>query len=847
MTAVGDYVAAAAQPGPGDGGAPVVYDEMVGPDGSLRSAWAGLAPRIATLDGADLRRLGAQADQRVQDDGVVYHRSSGDDAPAVAERWRLDPLPVVLDQAEWASLEVGLVQRAELFEAVLADLYGPQRLLSRGVLPPEVVLGHREFARAAVGQPSGTRRLVVAATDLGRTSDGSWHVLADRTQAPSGAGYALENRRIVARVVPELYRDSGLQRLGPWFSAMRAALLAAAPDGPAGARVVVLSPGPESETAFDQAFLASTLGFPLVEGGDLVVREGAVWMRVLGGLEKVDVVVRRVDATWSDPLEMRADSRLGVPGLAEAARRGTVVVVNGLGSGVLENPGLLPYLAAACGDVLGEELRLPAVPTWWCGDPAGLSHVVAHLDDLWVRPISRADGPGVQPGSLDAAGRDDLVARLRAQPHAFVGQEAAALSQAPAVVDGALAAGPFSVRTFVVAQGQGYVPMLGALGRVGEEDPEHPRGSASKDVWVLGDRHQAGAPASPDEGTAYPVAAPAAMVPRLLEDMFWIGRYAERAEDLVRLLLATHALAADARARDDDPAAVAGLRTLLAALTHVSTTYPGLLDPSADVRAGLRALLVDPRQPGTVAHAVGGLERAAQGVRDQLSGDVWLVLGGVDRALAAARADRGASLGVLAQESSQVLCGLLALAGVTGDTMVRDAGWHLLDAGRGVERARQLVALLGSTLVEGRDAASEEVVVGAVLAATESILTYRRRYRGHASVAAVIDLLVLDPENPRSVAFSLARARSSLAAVPGASGGSRPARVLEGAHEELERADAGLLAGADGSDRPDLARFLGVLGSRLDDLADAVAAHHFAAPQVPRPYGQMPALDRDHR
>ncbi|MFY0405849.1 circularly permuted type 2 ATP-grasp protein [Solicola sp. PLA-1-18] len=841
MTAVGDYLASAAQPALGDGGAaPAAYDELVAPDGSVRPAWRGLAPRLATLDAADLARLRSDVDGHVQDDGVTYHRPSGTDAPPTAERWRLDPLPVVLGQSEWAALEVGLVQRAELLEAVLEDLYGAQRLLSRGVLPPELVLGHREFVRAAVGPPAVARRLVLAATDLGRAPDGSWQVLADRTQAPSGAGYALENRRIVARAMPELFREAGLQRLGPWFSAMRAALLAAAPDGPDGARVVVMSPGPDSETSFDQAFLASTLGFPLVEGGDLVVREGAVWMRVLGGLERVDVLVRRVDTAWSDPLEMRADSRLGVPGLTEAARRGTVVVVNGLGSGVLENPGLLPFLPSVCSDVLGEELRLPSVPTWWCGDPSGLSHVLAHLDDLWVRPISRADGAGTAPSLLDAAARDDLVRRLRAEPHAFVGQEAADLSQAPGVRGDALVPGAFSLRTFVVAQGRGYAPMLGALGRVGE--PDDPHGSASKDVWVLGEHGQATEPAGGDEGTAYPVAAPAAMVPRLLEDMFWAGRYAERAEDLLRLLLATHAVAEDVRARDGDRASSAALRTLLAALTHVSTTYPGLLERDADVRREVRALLVDAALPGTVAHAVSGLQHAAQGVRDQLSSDVWLVLGGVDRALATARADRRGSVGVLAREASQCLAGLLALAGVTGENMVRDAGWHLLDVGRGVERARQLVALLRATLVEP-GAGAERTVVGAVLAATESILTYRRRYRGTASVAAVLDLLVLDRENPRSVAFSLARVGASLSAVPGATGGSRPARVLDGVVDELERADLVRLARRGAHGRADLDQFLGVLGSRLDDLADAVAAHHFSTQQVPRSYGEMRATD----
>ena len=345
-----DYAARTTQPTLS--GEPVRYDEVVGPDGSLRTPWKGLAEIAVGMTNDDLRRVDDDIKRALADDGVTYSRPGERPRP-----WRLDPVPVVLDAASWTPLEVGLAQRAELLNAILADLYGEQRLLRDGLIPPALVLGHPGFVRV-VARP-GTRDprpLVLAATDLGRDSHGEWRVLADRTQAPSGLGYAMENRRVISRVQPELYRAAGLHRIEPFFSALRSALLQSAPGDLADPRVVVLSPGTHSETAYDQSFIASALGFPLVQGSDLVVREGWVQMRVFGRLERVDVILRRVDAAWSDPLELRGDSQLGVAGLVEAVRRGRVRVVNGLGAGVLENPALLPLMPQLCESLLGEPL-----------------------------------------------------------------------------------------------------------------------------------------------------------------------------------------------------------------------------------------------------------------------------------------------------------------------------------------------------------------------------------------------------------------------------------------------------------------------------------------------------------
>jgi len=324
---------------------------------------------LAGLGVEELRRRQSEATRLLDQDGVVY-RDAG--APRGGRRrWRLDPMPVVLDSGAWAEIESGIIERAELLDLVLTDLYGPRELLRRRLIPPEVVLGHPGFLHACDGiRLPGEHQLFNYAADLGRCENGRLVVLADRTQAPSGSGYAMENRLVCQRVLPTLYRDAGVHRLAPFFRWLRSALQAAAPPDVEDPRIVVLSPGPYNETAFEHAVLASTLGYPLVEGSDLTVRGGSVWMRSLGQREPVHVILRRVDDTYCDPLELNPESQLGVTGLVQATRAGTVSVVNALGSGVLENPALAAFEEDVARHLLGRPLRLPAVPSWWCGDPA---------------------------------------------------------------------------------------------------------------------------------------------------------------------------------------------------------------------------------------------------------------------------------------------------------------------------------------------------------------------------------------------------------------------------------------------------------------------------------------------
>jgi len=815
-----EYVAALTQPTLGSEA--TRYDEVVAPDGVLRAPWKRLAAVASGIGAGDLHRVDEQIVRFLADDGVTYSRPG--ERPTA---WRLDPVPLVVDGASWREVEVGLAQRAELLNAVLVDLYGERTLLRDGILPAAAVLAHPGFTRImAYGSRTDPRPLVTTATDLGRDATGAWRVLGDRAQAPSGLGYALENRKVLSRVLPELYREADLHRMAPYLWAFRSALLQSAHGELPDPRVVVLTPGTHSETAYDQAALASNLGFPLVQGSDLTVRDGWVLMKALGRLERVDVILRRVDAAWSDPLELRGDSQLGVAGLAEAVRRNRVRVVNGLGAGVLENPALLAFAPAVCEHLLGESLRLPTVPTWWCGDPDALDHVLDQLDSLAVRAIDTVPGP-----VLDTR-PEILRRRILAAPHRFVAQERLPLSQAPTWRNGrasGLAAPlPVTVRAFTVRYGSSYRTLLGGLGNVLQDG----RTVASKDVWVL--KAETG---EPDQGLTevLPVSSGRSLpatVPRVLEDMFWVGRYAERAEDLLRLMLAAHVLVEDYRSR---PRTSGGLS--LEVVIGLVGQLAGRV--SDDYDEDFRSLLLDPERPGSVAQSVEALRDALSGVRDQWSADVWRIFGVVERAQATLLGNPGSHQ--VAESAGRILTGVLSLAGVTAN-MIRDPGWHMISVGRYLERGEQLRHLL-TALTERHGLDVDREVLGTVLTAAESSVTHRRRYRDYVRPAGVLDLLLKDPENPRSLAFSIARAAEHLAALPASTGSSRPERLLAALTTEVDETEVAGLVAIGGADRPNLVAFLDTAGAQLDRLGEAVADLHFASGPAPRRFGSLPELE----
>ncbi|OMB92451.1 hypothetical protein A5733_17820 [Mycobacterium sp. NS-7484] len=834
-----------------DGGAG--FDEMVDASGDVRPAWRELADGIGDRGRDGLDRLRAMVRGLVDNDGITYLQVdrhgevvTDDDGTALAGPWHLDALPLVLSAEDWDPLESGLVQRSRLLDAVLTDLYGDRRSITSGVLPPALLFGHPGYVRAARGLVvPGRHQLFLHACDVSRGNDGGFAVNADWTQAPSGAGYALADRRVIAHAAPDLYERVGPRPASPWAQALRLALLDAAPEAAVEPVVVVLSPGIHSETAFDQAYLAGVLGFPLVESADLVVRDGALWMRSLGTLKRVDVVLRRVDADYVDPLDLRPDSRLGVVGLVEVMRRGAVTVVNTLGSGILESPGLARFLPQLSELLLGETPTLPTLPMYWGGIDIERSHLLTKLSSLLIRPVN--GGRTIVGPTLSRSDRERLAARIEAEPENWIGQELPQFSTAPTNYRAkGLVSGNVGMRLFTVAQRGGYAPMIGGLGYVVAPGNAAFRMNtlAAKDVWIrtpqrVGVEH---APLSVERAVSAAAPSPTRAVtsPRVLSDLFWIGRYGERAEAMARLLTVTRERYHEYRYRPDLEESQC-VPVLLAAVGTITGVESG------DVDDTLWASTADRHRPGSLAQSVDRLGSAARSVRDQMSNDTWMVLAGVERAVLGQPPARPRSPATaeayLAAAHSRTLAGMLALSGVAAESMVQDIGWTMMDLGKRIERGLGLTALLSATLTTVHGAEAERAVVESVLVVCESSVIYRRRNPGRISVTAIAELMLVDAENPRSLIYQVERIRAHLKALPGSSGSSRSERLADELATRLRRLDpADLEEVGENGRRVELADLLDGVHAGLRELSTVITAAHLSLPG-----GMQPLWGPDER
>ena len=795
-------------------------DELVTRAG-LRTDQAALGAAVNAMGLAGLRAAQVESRTFAADEGVTYGTESSG-----SRSWEIDPIPVLLGATEWQALEKGLQQRAKLLDLVLGDVYGERTLMRRRVIPPELILGHDGYIRQTDGiDPPGERHLLVAATDLGRDADGRWTVISDRTQAPSGPGYAMATRRIISRVMAGLHRSTPLARLRGFFQTFTAALQDASPSATEPPRVVLLTPGPGSETAFEQAYLATLLGFPLVEADDLVMQRGKVWLRAGNRFHQVDVILRRVDAAYSDPLELRGDSQLGIPGLIEAARNRTVAVVNPVGAGVLENPGLIAHLGAASRALLGEDLLLPMPATWWCGDDTSRSHVLANLDQLVIKPISRSTGPLRYGWHLTAGERDDLAAAIRAEPWAWCGQAPMQLSTAPVVTHDGLEPRRFVLRTFAVAQGGDYYFLPGGLGRVAARVDENTvsnfTGALAKDVWVISSDADQAMIGRDRRLTAPPMPRAYGLSPRVADNLYWMGRYAERAEATARLLKVADDFAEDNSSRTGTPGSKA-TDVLLDAVAWVTVT--GSIRHGESSLHYLRRAVLDASRSGTVRHCANQVINAAQHVRDLLSVDTWSVLGRLQQTLAETPGDDDQLQPLLAD----VLESLLALAGIMAHSMVRDESWAFLDTGCRMERAQSTLSLLSRAITTERGREVDELVVEGVLRAGESIITHRRRAAaGTGPVMALesaIDLLLLDRLNPRSVIYQAESLAANLTMLSDEASAARALRLASalGDSDIDELLEPGRLSVALASYEQEFRR-----------LSDDLAAKHFLR-QAPR-------------
>ncbi|PZU06180.1 circularly permuted type 2 ATP-grasp protein [Sphingomonas sp.] len=726
--------------------------------------WHYLFDGVATLTEGRLQRLQDRIGRQVDELGTAF-RLPGD----TRERpWPAAALPLLIGEDEWRGIAEGIVQRANLIEAVLADIYGPARLVADGSLPAPLVTGSRSFWRSMIGmEPAGGHRLQIYAVDLGRGPDGEWRVLADHARAPAGAGYALENRLAASRVMGPLQTRLNVQRLAPFFADFRAGLAAVCKR--ADPRIGLLTPGRYNPSYAEQAHLARYLGFLLVEGDDLAVRGTELFVRTIEGLKRVDALWRRMDTKFLDPLSFDSNSRIGVPGLMDVIAGGNAIIANAPGVGVIEAPAMAAFLPILSRRLLGEDLRLPNIATWWCGQDGPRAEMLDNLDDMLVASAFGEPVIGLPAGptlgaALDWADRDALKAEIARRPQDYVGREVVRLSTMPVVQNGKLVARPFTLRAFAVRDAGGrWSVMPGGFARLADDSDVRAtvmgEGAFSADVGVVSLTQVEPVSLMPQHVAVR--RNPGTLPSRAADNLYWLGRYLERGDATLRLVRATLGGTIDA----DGGASLVPM-TLDRLATLLISTGAATLDEDAQedeeeggsIRdlAELAGAALDGRGLASVRSLLSAAHGIAEVIRDRLAADVWRL---IDLPMPTAGfEDAGAMLARAATLQDR----FAALAGLAAENMGRNAGWRFHDLGRRIERSLTIARFVRNFAPD--TATSDDLTT--LLDLCDSQISYRARYLTGLALVPVRDLVALDPYNPRSIAFQIDRIREHLAALP---------------------------------------------------------------------------------
>ncbi|WP_447776190.1 circularly permuted type 2 ATP-grasp protein [Variovorax boronicumulans] len=813
----------------------------------LTPAWNAFFEQLGPGGFNDLPRRAVSLERQIRDNGVTYNVYA--DANGPQRPWSLDLFPLIVSPESWAQIEDGVQQRVRVLDRVMADAYGPQQLLAEGLLPPALVRGHPGYLRALHGvKPAGDTWLHIAAFDLARGPDGNWWVVSQRTQAPSGLGYLLENRLAITRQFPQAFEALQVQRLAATYSAMMEGLQRMCPSG-SPPHIALLTPGPYNETYFEHAYLARYLGLTLVEGSDLTVRDQRVYLKTLQGLRPVHGLIKRLDDQFLDPLELRPDSTLGVPGLLQAIRAGNLLVANMPGSAFLESPALLGFLPGLALRLIGEKLKLPALPTWWCGERASLEAVLPQLGESAIKPTypgfeGRASFDAVLGSQLGRRELDEWAGRIVREGDVHTVQGYLPLSQMPTWASdlgpGHIAPRALMLRVFAVSDGpQSWRVLPGGLARLAGPDAQiasMQRGGSSADVWVQ--TH-----GEVDRTTLLqPHATPASLArhrapvtSRAAENMFWLGRYTERAENAVRLARLTLNLlgSEDQSSRP----LLEWLHRMAVRNSLVPAEAPGSAPSQDTTRAthsrrvferALIAELGDVDDGGSVGYSLRSIRQAAAAVRERLSQDNWNQIVRAESDFlrrAAEQAGEGSfAAGAALRALESASTALAAMTGAQTDRMTRDDAWRLLSIGRHIER----LAFLSSALEAGFANGAVHEVSGfeAMVALFDSTITFHARYQQRRDVATLVDLLVLDAENPRSLAWVTQTLRGRIARLAGSAPGKLTALSYElpdPATWTLEH----LCAAGPGADYPALVELLATCETAAYHVSDAIGTRYF--------------------
>jgi len=812
-------------------------DECFDFDGDVKEHWKKLLTNIELLDGEELKGRQQELLKLLKENGVTYNVYG--DTDGLNRPWLLDTLPLLISAAEWRITERGMKQRAYVLNKILEDLYGERRLLKEGIIPPELIYAHSGFLRPCdkIKLP-GENQLILYAADLSRGPDGKVWVLKDRTQAPSGMGYALENRSALSRIVPELFKGHKTTKLGGFFNNMMEAFLEIAPQGKEHPRIVLLTPGPRNETYFEHAFLASYMGFTLAQGEDLVARDGYVWIKTVEGLEKVDVILRRVDDSYCDPLELREDSHLGIPGLLEVIRQGNVSVANPLGSSILENTGLMAFMHNIFKYFLNEDPVFKMVATWWCGQKKEMDYVIHHIDALVIKKIDRTSGSGTVIGSrLSKGQKESLIERIKAQPYLYVGQEEVGFSTAPVFTKDKLEPRYTVLRTFLVAAKGGYAIMPGGLSRCSPEKGSflvsNQDGGIAKDTWVE--------TTVKSSGTALihhaDLKRKAVLPSRAAENLFWVGRYSQRVlrtSRFIRIVLRNLTHGSYYSSGQETEAQ----RALLHTVTHITGTYPGFLEEEENISVDdrlreIHKLICNSTQEGSILFTVNNLIKAMYAVRDRWTVDNWRIIDDIEdskRKLALLEVDGIRHVFTLLD---QLNGSLLSFLEMNRQSMYRGEGWLMYRIGQLIEELSLELIQYRALLTFQYEENVEFQILEALLVSNQNLSNYRSVYRTYFDIAPALDLLFLNKQNPISILSQLEQLLKFIDQLPQREKGSHDSGISNLAFECYSQArliniDDLMKIDKDLDFRTHLDRTCEQLSEKIANLSVALTATYFS-------------------
>ncbi|WP_153799963.1 circularly permuted type 2 ATP-grasp protein [Foetidibacter luteolus] len=833
------------------------YNELMDSSGNLRPHWQAFFQSFEKLGPEELNGRNQDVLRFLKENGVTYNIYG--DPDGFNRPWNLDLVPYLISREEWKTIEAGLIQRATLFDLILKDIYGSSSLVKQGIVPMDVIYNHPGFLRECTGiKLPGKHSLTMYSADMARSTDGKIWILNDRTQAPSGSGYALENRLTMARIMPELFNGLRVRRLSTYFNSLRDALNAIAPLQQNTPRIVVLTPGPGNETYFEHSYLSSFLGFALVQGNDLMVKDNYVWLKTLGGLEKVDIILRRLDDIYCDPLELKEDSQLGIPGLLQAVRKGNVSIANPLGCSVLENPGLLPFLSGIAKHLLGEELKLPTIASWWCGQKKEMDYVLANIHSLVIKQVYKNQQGSTSVDASELSGEELalLKKRIKAHPQLYVGQEKVDIAPVPSFVNGKIEPRTALFRSFAVSSNGSYTTMTGGLTRTsaapGKFIISNQTGGISKDTWII----------SQDPGSMGQIHKELSHVPALrysassgvlpshtAENLFWVGRYAERVLGNARLQRTVMQFVLEGNRLMEDDSDIETEYLLLKALTKCTYTYPGFAVPRNEHFNNpwplLKEMLFDTQKTGSLAYNFYMFYRTVHTVRDHWSTDTWRVLRSMEEewqnASAAAPHSGHSGHHKMLHALDNLVTSMVAFIGLNRESISREQGWIMLDTGRKIEQSLLLISQLQHIMVEDYDEQTTGYnLLDAVLKSNECLVNYRYKYRAHLQLPLVLDLMLLDPNNPRSLLYQLERVKAYLSSLPKTVQGHTLAeheRLILEAYTMLKLADKDKLAykNPDDNQYSRLEKFLDKINGILLTITSVMSKNYFRHEQAPRP------------